>query len=243
MSLGRKLVQGFFNLLYPKLCGVCGEPLGEEPVYFCSSCRAALTNDPHPQCPRCAGTVGPFAHVEDGCLSCRDAHFHFEQAVRLGPYDGLLREVVLRMKHVSHEGLAELVGELWVEHAEDRLRRLGAEVVVPVPLHWRRRWRRGYNQSEALARALAERLGLPCRSGWLRRIRATPLQTQQTPSDRRQNVRGAFRAAAVSALRGKTVLLVDDVLTTGSTCSEAARALRAAGARRVVVAVLAKSQG
>jgi predicted amidophosphoribosyltransferase len=84
---------------------------------------------------------------------------------------------------------------------------------------------------------------LPCRPRWLRRIRNTPQQMRQTPADRRDNVRGAFRARARPALRGQTVLLVDDVLTTGSTCSEAARALREAGAARVVVAVLAHSQG
>jgi predicted amidophosphoribosyltransferase len=95
----------------------------------------------------------------------------------------------------------------------------------------------------ALARALAARLSLPCHPRWLRRIRNTPKQTAQTPTGRRENVRGAFRAPRRARLRGKAVLLVDDVLTTGSTCSEAARALREAGAARVVVAVLAHGQG
>jgi predicted amidophosphoribosyltransferase len=102
-----------------------------------------------------------------------------------------------------------------------------------------RRLRRGYNQSEILARPLAGRLRLPCRPGWLRRGRRTPQQTLQPPAGRRENVRGAFRARAGAGLRGRTVLLVDDVLTTGSTAHEAARALRQAGAARVVVAVLA----
>jgi len=100
-------------------------------------------------------------------------------------------------------------------------------------------WRRGYNQATALARALASGLRIPCRERWLRRVRATPFQTDVAPSARRANVRGAFRAAADPNLKGQTVLLVDDVLTTGGTASEAARTLRAAGAARVVVAVLA----
>jgi ComF family protein len=147
------------------------------------------------------------------------------------------------MKHAAGEGLAESLGLLWAEHAGQRLRSAGATVVIPVPLHWRRRWSRGYNQSEALARMLATRLALPCRPRWLRRIRNTPQQTQQTPSARSENVRGAFAARPGSPLAGQTVLLVDDVMTTGSTAGEAARALRAAGAGRVVVAVLARAQG
>ncbi len=92
---------------------------------------------------------------------------------------------------------------------------LGADVLVPVPLHWRRRWLRGYNQSEALAHGLAARLRLPCGSCGLRRIRATPMQTSQTLAGRRDNVRGAFAAAPNVRTAGKTVLLVDDVMTTG----------------------------
>jgi ComF family protein len=212
-------------------------------VPFCAACRVTLTTDPFETCPRCAGTVGPFAHCEDGCSRCRNVPYEFERAVRLGPYDGLLREMILRLKHPTGQMLADLLGDLWAEQAGPKLRALGAEVVIPVPLHWWRRFARGYNQSEALARALAHHLSLPCRSGWLRRVRNTPQQTRQTPAGRRENVKNAFRARPRAALRGKTVLLVDDVLTTGSTCSEAARALRAAGAARVVAAVLAHSQG
>jgi ComF family protein len=177
------------------------------------------------------------------CSRCRDEPFRFDAAVRLGPYDGLLRDAVLRMKYHTGEGLAELLGELWADHDGAALRALGADLVVPVPLHWRRRWLRGYNQSEALAYGLAVRLRLPCGAFGLRRIRATPMQTAQTLASRRENVRGAFAAARDHRLAGKTVLLVDDVMTTGATASEAARALRSAGAERVVVAVFARAHG
>ena len=132
-------------------------------------------------------------------------------------------------------------GELWAEHLEQGLRGVGADVVIPVPLHWRRRLKRGYNQSAALAWELAARLGLPCKPRWLRRIRDTPHQMGLSRTERQANVRGAFRAGAWARLRGKVVLLVDDVLTTGTTASEAARALREAGAARVLAVVLARS--
>jgi ComF family protein len=164
--------------------------------------------------------------------------------VRLGPYDGLLSEVIQRrLKYISGEGLAELLADLWASHQEKRLRELKVDLIVPVPLHWRRRWRRGYNQSEILARGIAARLHVPCKPGWLRRVRNTPRQVGQRGAARRDNVRNAFFAPRWAQLHGKAILLVDDVLTTGSTASEAARALRAAGAARVVVAVLAGGHG
>jgi predicted amidophosphoribosyltransferase len=102
--------------------------------------------------------------------------------------------------------------------------------------------RRGHNQSEHLSAAVARVLRVEHRPGWLLRVRPTPKQVAQSPAERRTNVRGAFRAARGAHLTGRVVLLVDDVLTTGSTASEAARALREAGAQSVHVAVLAHAQ-
>jgi ComF family protein len=242
LDVCRETAGGLLHLIYPAVCAACTRPLVPGEQHFCASCRAALTTDSLPACPRCASTVGPFTVLEGGCSNCRGVPFHFENAIRLGPYDGLLREMILRTKQATGELLSELLGSLWAEHAEARLRTLQAHLVVPVPLHWWRRWTRGYNQSESLAQALAARLGLPCHGRWLRRVRNTPRQVDQSAAARRENVRNAFVAPVRPDLRGKTVLLVDDVLTTGSTASEAASALRKAGASRVIVAVLAHSR-
>src|SRR5262245_48779004 len=102
-DLLRQLADGLLHLVYPGCCLVCeasvppGEPL------ICPGCRDALTRDPHPTCPRCGSTVGPFADVSQGCPGCRGRTFGFSRALRLGPYDGLLRAVVLRMKHPPGE--------------------------------------------------------------------------------------------------------------------------------------------
>jgi ComF family protein len=242
MQLAREIGRGLLHLLFPGVCGACGEALDPAETGFCAGCRAALTSDPHSTCPRCAGTIGPHTMISDGCPRCRESHFHFDQALRMGLYEGRLRDLVLQIKSPSGEIHAELLGRLWAEKMGPRLAGLSADVVIPVPLHWFRRWQRGFNQSEALARALARRLALPCRLSWLKQIRPTEEQTRQTPAGRRQNVKGAIAARPSARLRGKTVLLVDDVMTTGSTCSEAARALRAAGAPRVIAAVVAHSQ-
>jgi ComF family protein len=242
-SAASQLVHGFVQLVYPASCFVCERALPAEQTHFCTECRNALAMDPYPCCPRCARTVGPHVRLEGGCNTCRDESFHFERAVRLGPYDGKLRETILRLKRASGEGLAEVLGELWASHLETRLRELKADAIIPVPLHWRRRLTRGYNQSEILARSMAQHLRIPCHPRWLRRIRNTPRQIGQSATARRQNVHKAFFSPARTELRGTTILLVDDVLTTGHTASDAARALRAAGAARAVVAALAGGHG
>jgi ComF family protein len=185
--------------------------------------------------------VGPFTHLEDGCPNCRAERFAFDAASCFGRYENRLRELVLRLKHHSAEGLAEMAGTLWARLRGPELARLDLNIVVPVPLHWWRRLTRGYNQSEALARSLAEGLNLPCQPGLLRRIRHTPHQSHLPATQRRINVAGAFRASA--DVRGLSVLLVDDVMTTGATSDEAARALKASGASRVVAAALARATG
>jgi ComF family protein len=242
-NLGREVLIGAGHLIYPGCCLLCGQPLAAEQTHFCSVCHRELFIDSEEICPRCAGAIGPFAVIDGRCQACRKESFAFERVLRLGRYAGLLRDVILRLKNQTGEGLAELLGECWAKEAAARFASLPFEVIVSVPLHWRRRWQRGYNQSAALCRGLATILRVPYHPSWLRRVRHTPRQASQTPAGRKANVRGAFRARPDGALKGRTVLLVDDVMTTGATASEAARALRAGGAERVVVAVLARAQG
>lgn len=238
-QVARTVGDGLLQLVYPQVCWICQKTQVALQDGVCPVCIEALTHDPLPTCPRCSSTVGPFAATAEGCGNCRHAGFAFDQAIRLGPYEGLLRDTILRMKRRAGYDVAEVMGVVWATFAGPRLREVGADAVVPVPLHWTRRWQRGFNQSELLAIALAKELRVRCRPAWLVRTRRTRPQTQQTPPQRKDNVQGAFRAAANLNLRGKTVLIVDDVLTTGSTAHEAARALRAAQPARIVAAVLA----
>lgn len=241
-SLAHTFTAGCAQLLYPPLCFLCSRSLPLAQLPFCGACRQAVLRDPFQACPRCAATVGPYAHLAGGCLHCRHEHFAFARAVRLGPYERL-DEIVLRLKQRRSETLAEVLAGEWAGAAATALTGLGVQVVVPIPLHWRRFLWRGYNQSEALARGLAGKLGLAYRPAALRRIRHTPFQTLQTRAGRRDNVRGVFRAGKRGKLHGLHVLLVDDVMTTGATLHEAARALRRGGAARVSVAVLARAHG
>jgi ComF family protein len=235
--------QGLADLLYPPRCLLCRQPPRLSRDHFCEDCAASLFNDPHSVCPRCAATVGAYAVHDGRCGVCRHEALGFDSALRLGVYEKALERAVLRIKHASQEGLAELLGERWAELHRGRFLGLGVDAVVPVPLYWWRRIKRGYNQSAALAYGLASRLGLPCRRWWLRRCRNTSSQKELSRTQRRENLHEAFRPARGVRLTGKHILLVDDVMTTGATLSEAARALKQVGAQRITAAVLARAEG
>ncbi|MFL5329232.1 MAG: ComF family protein [Gemmataceae bacterium] len=157
----------------------------------------------------------------------------------MGPYEGMRRDLILRMKH--EELVARAVGEEFAERIVACMPQVEISCVVSVPLHWKRRWQRGYNQAEVLARALAEKLRVPCWPRLLKRPRMTIFQAGLPPTSRRENLRGAImaRRLQMNCLQGKAALLVDDVFTTGSTPHAAAVALKAAGAKSVYVAVVA----
>jgi ComF family protein len=233
---------GLIDLVYPPRCLVCLRPPRLSRDHFCEDCSEGLFVDPAAVCPACAATVGPHACHDGRCGVCRNEGFGFDAALRLGAYKGALAAAVLKMKHAGCEGLAELVAERWARRDAARVAAAGVGVVAPVPLHWRRRLVRGYNQSAAVAHTVARTLGLPCRPGLLRRGRHTASQRKMTAAARRDNVRDAFTLGIGARVRGTHVLLVDDVMTTGATASEAARALKRGGAARVTVAVLARAE-
>lgn len=244
LSTLRQFGQGLLHLVYPNACWVCLAPIEPGAPSLCTRCDQAIGYDPHASCPRCASTVGPYTSSKDGCTHCKGERFHFDRVFRLGLYDGVLREVILRVKYSKDEGLAEVVGNLWARQLPTRLSEApdveAPDVVVPVPLHWSRKWSRGFNQSDVLARALAAGLRVPCHTRLVYRRRRTPQQAGETSrSVRHENVRGAFALRRHPPWAGKTILLVDDVLTTGATASAVALVLRALKPAQIIVAVLA----
>jgi ComF family protein len=232
------LWRGMLDMIVPPTCWMCTMPATDE-ASLCPVCVRRLTEESEPVCSRCASTLAPAAANANVCPRCLTESFAFDAVVRLGPYDDLHRALVLRMKHATGEVLAEAIAPLFARHIAPKLKSHQPNVSIPVPLHWKRRWSRGYNQSEILAGAVARFLQIDHWSAALRRLRNTDFQSKRNAAERRANVRGAFSAASGLALTGKTVILVDDVLTTGATANEAARILKARGAKAVVVAVLA----
>lgn len=236
----RRLLQAPVGLLYPLACEICQQPLdSDQPFALCAGCSGLLAAK-RPACARCGMSL------PDQPLPCphcrRGKKYSFASIVRLGVYDDALRESVLRMKTAANEPLAAAVTSWMARHCEGLLREQAADCVVPVPMHWRRRWLHGTNSAETIADVLARELRLPLRRV-LVRTRHTEPQGPLSPRQRRQNVKGVFAVGRFRRLRGCRILLVDDILTTGATCHEASKVLRKAGAAQVSVAVIARAEG
>ena len=220
--------------LTPPLCDTCGDPLSTwratgrlqppaHPEHLVHLEHPAHREPPaHPERLACAE---PSAHVDEHvrCPRCRRGRPSLDRARAIGAYDGVLRAIVHALKYEGRRSLARPLAMMMRDRGAEIL--AGAACVVPVPLHPSRRRARGFNQSVDLAR----RLGLPVRHA-LRRVRATAVQTTLPAAQRHRNVRGAFAATRVArTLRGATVVLVDDVCTTGATLDACARTLKEAG--------------
>jgi ComF family protein len=175
-------------------------------------------------------------------LQCHGTPLRFDAVVALGAYRDDLRQAVLRMKQPEGDPLSGAVARLlWLRRGEE-LTRFAADLIVPIPMHWARRLRRGTNSPERMAAVLGRHLKRPVTSGLLRWRRKTKLQSELPPKERFRNVRDAFRIARGRGVEGARILLIDDVLTTGATCSEAARTLKRAGASMVGAAVVARAE-
>jgi ComF family protein len=232
------------DLLLPPACNFCGSELPSlaEPPLFCGPCRTAFLTLPEAVCPRCAAPLGPGQLAED-CPRCRDRRYHFQAALALGVYQGPLRDAVIRMKQRVHEPLTLSMGQLLAERVRERLADSPPDLLAPVPAYWLKRLWRGFNGPDLLVESLARRLGLPTAADVLVCRRRTQKQGTLMPSERAANVRDAFGFNSDYDIAGSHLLLVDDIMTTGSTASEAARVLRRAGAARVTVAVVARGVG
>ncbi len=220
------------------------DPLGKrtDPV-FCQNCIQQLTSDTNLYCNRCLSNL-PIGVISkrtysDRCGQCRAVNYSFDGAFRFGIYDGMLREAILRMKSLSGESFAVQLGKLWIESKRDQFISLNPTVVIPTPLHWTRWWKRGYNQSETLAEQIAKEMKIPLQPNWVKRIRATRKQTTVSAKERRQNVKGSFAMKSDLSLSGQSIIIVDDVFTTGTTVNEIAKLLKDHKADKIWVAVLA----
>jgi competence protein ComFC len=235
-----ELFEAAASLLYPPVCTNCGGNIraGE---YLCDQCQAKAIRIVAPFCQKCSEPFEGAITSSFTCANCAHRVIYFDAAVAAYRGRGIVREIIHAFKYGHQVHLRHLVAR-WLCAAldDERLRGQEFDVMIPVPLHPARQRERGFNQASLLAELLSKRISIPSKP-LLERIRYTTTQTALDRAERMENLHNAFRLRKNTDVRGLRVLLIDDVLTTGSTLSECARILKRAGAISVHAATAARA--
>jgi competence protein ComFC len=227
--------QRIYGWFYPPRCVACGR---FETQPLCARCAALLEPIRPPACVRCGA---PRRALGD-CQRCLGRVFAFDEAVCAAVYDSVVRRAIVNLKFRRWRRAAQPLADLlWqAVNFPERTAWRSVDAIVPVPIHPARRAMRGFNQAEQIAHYLSQRSGVPVQAGWLRRRFYRRPQVGLGQAERLQNVRDAFEVVCPDVVRGRTVWLLDDVFTTGSTLDACARALKEAGASLVVALAVAR---
>ncbi|MBI3329036.1 MAG: ComF family protein [Nitrospinae bacterium] len=233
------------DAVLPRHCSVCGVVLGPDArPTFCDTCWSAIRLITPPYCPCCGrpfrSPVALAYSPEHRCGACRRKPPAFDHARAIGRYEGPLRAAIHLLKYRGKLHVKGPLLQLALEHFHEHFQGAAFDAVIPIPLHRRRLMQREFNQAAVLASGLAAQLSIVVLERVLVRVRWTQPQVELSGDERRRNVKDAFAMTDASQIEGKRVLVVDDVLTTGATVSEAAKTLKAAGATRVDVFALAR---
>lgn len=211
-----------------------------ESELLCSQCENAIEWAGDACCLKCGALFGPHAQAVESCSSCQGRDLPFRRVIAAARYDGPVLNMIHQLKFDKALDVAPILGSMLARRLAEANFVAEIDLIVPMPLHWTRRFLRGFNQAEEIARTVGTALGRPVRAGVLRRTKRTAQQATLSRELRLTNPVGAFSVPRPGSVRGKTILLVDDVLTTGATAAEAARALKRVGVKTVYVAVVAR---
>ncbi len=228
------------DLLFPPRCPSCQDSVAAE-GNFCAACFAQLRMIEAPLC-HCCGIPFVIAVESDmRCPTCLETPPEFDRARAALVYDAVSAPLITELKFHDQWANLERYVQLMLRHGAPLLS--DADMLVPVPLHWRRLWRRRFNQSALLAYALSKQSGVRCVPDILQRVRYTKPQMKLNRAERLKNVTHAFAVAnqARPMLRNKIIVLVDDVVTTGATVNACAKVLKKAGAKEIRVLSLART--
>ena len=233
--IARSGLRWFLEFLLPNRCPGCSEKL-QSHGSLCPSCWADLTPLAAPMCQTCALPFEFEAEADSVCGACIKDPPEFDWACAAVQYEGLGRSIVLKLKHSASTVYVPVMAQMMVLSLGDK----SPDIVMPVPLHAGRLIKRRFNQSQLLASALSKRLGISQDNFALKKVKATASQGGLGRTERFRNVSGSFRVSETAELTGKSILLVDDVLTTGATARACAKALKKAGAKEVGIVTFAR---
>ena len=228
------------DILFPRRCPVCGEVVEQEGGLICLSCFPKLSFIKSPTCKKCGKEI--LDETMEFCEDCMTHRHSFEYGIGLINYDETARRSMAKIKYENKREYLDFYGNAMAARHGRAILDMRVDAIVPVPVHPSRRRRRGFNQAEILAEIIGKKLGIPVETKLLFRTRKTLPQKELTAAERLKNLSGAFCMGKVPD-GVKSVLLVDDIYTTGSTAEACSRVLRHAGVEHVYVAVICMTGG
>jgi ComF family protein len=229
-----EILKSIINWIFPKKCISCGREITEESV-FCPACFKDIVFVDYPYCKCCGKQLHPPYSEDFACDVCQNTDRYFDLCRALFLYNRTSKKIIMRIKKEADESVARACVELLCSKYLNTFKNV--DVIVPVPLHIARLLYRGFNQSEIIAKHISKVTEIPSNNDIIKRIKKTKSQQNKGIEERRENVRGAFDV--VSDVSGLSVLLVDDVMTTGATLSECSKTLKEHGASQVCCATIA----
>lgn len=240
----RSLLSNLLDLLFPPLCHVCREFIGRgKKIHLCPTCSAGFTPIGPPLCTICGTPFLTGGGMDHPCGRCLSHPPPYDAARAAFLFHGPARDLIHRFKYNRHIQLRRPLGLLLAERLAPVVTQWGVDLLLPVPLHRRRLRQRGFNQAALLVELLAGEWRLPLARHLLQRTRWTEPQVNLPAHERPGNVKGAFALLRPAEVKGRRIVLVDDVFTTGSTIAECGRVLKRAGASAVYAVTLARAVG
>ena len=234
--MNSKKIEWVLDWLFPGRCPVCDDvvPLPGEKI--CPDCRDRLLYAFEPVCRRCGR---PVRSVEkEFCSDCSTKNHLYKEGAALFQYDSVMKHSIYRFKYQGRKEYGSFYGDQIAEYLGDRIRSWKPDLLLPVPLHPTKQNKRGYNQATVLAEAMGKRLGIPVADGLVRRVKNTTPQKELDEAGRQNNLKKAF-IICQNDVKLKTIIIVDDIYTTGSTVDAVAKELISAGAQAVYYISLA----
>lgn len=227
------------DFVFPSVCPGCDKEINSNQL-FCSTCFKQITFIKKPVCHRC-GLPLMCEQTDEKmlCSDCLKKRPQYDRARAVFVYDTVSKGCILKLKYADKMEYSKPFVELLYQAGQELF--FKTDIIMPVPMHWKRKLKRKYNQADLLARGLATKTALLYSNDNLIRSRHTPIQENKSVSERNKNVKDAFEVKKPEKIKKKSILLIDDVYTTGATVNNCAKALKAAGAKAVYVLTIAKT--
>ncbi len=229
------------DIIYPRYCLICSNSINESSFEgACKGCLEKINVNTSPFCSKCGISIKSTTRAKDSCNECRNKNYYFDRAMSVCDYKGIVKKCIQLFKYKRKLNIGLNLSKLMIKFLKEHFNLDDIDLITAVPLHKSKLRERGFNQAEILAEQIRLNLNLPAAFDNLKRIKKTLSQYQLPLVSRQSNISGAFACADEAFFRNKSILIIDDIFTTGATLNECSRVLKNAGAKKVYTLTIAR---